>query len=102
MGFTKRKLGAVLLVLVSAACSAMGQGAGASAAFPPLEHWKAAVISGNAALLRSMYSSNPPAHVKSSTGVAGAEADTDFWIGLKARRMKLNLVKSDSPYPGVQ
>jgi thioredoxin 1 len=92
----------VLLVLVSAACSAMGQAAGASAAFPPLEQWKAAVISGNAALLRSMYSSNPPAHVKSSTGVAGAEADTDFWIGLKARRMKLNLVKSDSPYPGVQ
>ena len=104
MRFMKRKLSTILLVLGIAACQCVAQASSpaSSAVFPPLEQWKAAVISGNATLLRSMYSSNPPAHVKSSTGVAGAEADTDFWIGLKARRMKLNLVKSDSPYPGVQ
>jgi thioredoxin 1 len=102
MRFMKGKLGAVLLMLAGAACSAMGQAAGSSASFPPLEQWKAAVISGNATLLKSMYSANPPAHVKTAAGEGGPETDTGFWTSLKARQIKLNLAKSDSPYAGVQ
>jgi len=102
MRFIERKLGAWLLVLVVMAGLCLGQTATQVASFAPLEQWKAAVISGNATLLKSMYSSNPPAHVKTATGTASAEADTDFWTGLKARRVKVDLVKSDSPYPGVQ
>lgn len=105
MRLTGRRLGTAWMVLVvGATLSSVAQAGGSvsSASFAPLEKWKAAVVSGNAALLKSMYSSNPPAQVKTATGEAGAEADTDFWTGLKARRMKLNLVKSDSPYPGVQ
>ncbi len=98
----ERKLGVVLLLLATAACYAMGQAAGSGATFAPLDQWKAAVVSGNATLLKSMYSVNPPAQVKTAAGEGGAGADADFWTGLKARRMKVNLVKSDSPQPGVQ
>lgn len=105
MRLTERGLGAALLALaVITACgsAAFASTSASSTTFAPLEQWKAAVVAGNASLLKSMYSSNPPAQVKTETGIAGAEADTDFWTGLKARRMKLTVVKSDSPYPGVQ
>ncbi len=102
MRLTNRVLGAGFLVLVVMAGFSAGQASAPGASFAPLDQWKAAVISGNATLLRSMYSSNPPAQVKTATGEAGAETDIDFWTGLKARRMKLNLVKSESPQPGVQ
>jgi thioredoxin family protein len=72
------------------------------AAFAPLEQWKAAVLAGDAAKLRAFYSSNPAARVVMQTGEAGAETDVAFWVGLKARRMKINLVQSDSSRPGLQ
>jgi hypothetical protein len=102
MRLIERKLSAGLLVLVVMAGICLGQTATPAASFAPLEQWKAAVVSGNATLLKSMYSSNPPAHVKTAAGSAGAEADMDFWTGLKARRVKVDMVRSDSPYPGVQ
>ena len=93
-----------MLAVTTVAAFAAGQSSSANsaAAFAPLEQWKAAVVSGNSTLLKSMYSSNPPAQIKTATGEAGAAADTDFWMGLKARRMKVNLVKSESPQPGMQ
>ena len=39
-----------------------------AAAFPPLEQWKAAVISGNVTTLQALYSSNPPAQVATGSG----------------------------------
>lgn len=101
----RRGLSAAFLVLaIIAICSSIvsASGPASDAAFAPLDQWKAAVVSGNVSLLKSMYSSNPPAQVKTETGMAGADADPDFWTGLKARRVKLTLVKSESPYPGVQ
>jgi len=73
-----------------------------SAAFAPVEQWKAAVIAGDAAKLRALYSSNPAARVVLASGEAGAETDVAFWIGLKARRMKIEVVQSESPQAGVQ
>jgi thioredoxin 1 len=102
MRLTNRVLGAGFLVLVVMVGFSTAQASASSASFAPLDQWKAAVVSGNGTLLKSMYSSNPPAQVKSAKGEAGAEGDTDFWIGLKARRMKVDLVKSESPEPGVQ
>jgi thioredoxin 1 len=102
MRFMERKLGAMLLVLAMVSCSAAGQAATSGATFAPLDQWKAAVIGGNATLLKSIYSANPPARVKTASGEAGADADADFWMGLKARRMKVTIVKVESPQPGVQ
>jgi len=72
------------------------------AAFAPVEQWKAAVIAGDAAKLRALYSSNPAARVVLASGEAGAETDVAFWIGLMARSMKLQVAQSSSPEAGVQ
>jgi thioredoxin 1 len=73
-----------------------------TAAFPPLEQWKTAVISDNASLLKSMYSSNPPAKIQTVAGESSLDADLAFWTGLKARRVKLNVFESTSPQAGLQ
>ena len=73
-----------------------------AAAFVPVEQWKAAVIAGDAAKLRALYSANPPARVVQPAGEAGTETDVAFWIALKARRMKIDLVQSETPQPGLQ
>ena len=85
----------------SSYCAAQAP-AQAGAAFPPLEQWKAAVISGNVAALQALYSSNPPAQVATAAGASNVTSEIAFWTGLKARRMKLNVIQSESPQPGVQ
>ena len=72
------------------------------AAFPPLEQWKAAVISGNVAALQTLYSSSPPAQVATAAGGSTVTSEVAFWTGLKVRRLKLNIIQSESPQPGVQ
>ena len=72
------------------------------AAFPPLEQWKAAVLSGNVTTLQALYSSNPPAQVATAAGASNVTSEVAFWTGLKARRMKLTVIQSESPQPGVQ
>jgi thioredoxin 1 len=98
-----------VLVIACALCgvSASGQQAATKpaqkvAAFAPLEQWKAAVLSGDAAKLRAIYSTNPAARVVMQTGEAGAETEIAFWTALKVRRMKIDLAKSESQQPGLQ
>src|SRR3989442_1689206 len=55
--------------------------------FAPLESWKAAVIRGDVATLRSLYSKEPAAQVSVSTQQLSADADVNFWAGLKAKRV---------------
>jgi thioredoxin 1 len=72
------------------------------ATFAPLEQWKAAVLAGDAAKLRTLYSSNPEARVILPLGETNTQADVAFWIGLKARGMKLDIVQSTAPKTGQQ
>jgi hypothetical protein len=74
----------------------------AQAAFPPLEQWKTAVISGDPARLKLLYSTNPPVRVVLASGEVGTDTEISFWTGLKARSMKLQVVQSASPEPGLQ
>ena len=74
----------------------------ATTSFVPVDQWKAAVLAGDAARLRALYSSNPAARVILPTGETNAEADVKFWLGLKARRIKLDMAQSASPQPGLQ
>jgi thioredoxin 1 len=90
-----------LIALVSSYCPAQAPAKGV-APFPPLDQWKAAVISGNVATLQALYSSNPPAQVATGAGPSSVTAEVDFWTGLKVRRMKLNIIQSESPQPGMQ
>lgn len=73
-----------------------------AAPFPPLEQWKAAVISGNEAKLKALYSTNPPAKVILEKDEFGPENDVAFWIDLKAHQIKLEMIHSESPQPGAR
>lgn len=104
MRFLRLGLSTVLLVLaVMATCSAQLQSPNSSSgAFAPLDQWKAAVVAGNASLLKSMYSNSPAARVMTVSGDSTPDAEAAFWTGLKARRVKLDITQSNSPQPGVQ
>jgi thioredoxin 1 len=60
--------------------------------FPPLEVWKSAVVAGDRAALKALYSSDPAAHVQANGVVTSADADVSFWLGLKARSIKWEIV----------
>ena len=70
--------------------------------FAPLEQWKDAVIGGNALALKDLYSTNPPAKIVTPAGGFNADSDVSFWTGLKARRIKLDIIQSESPQTGVR
>lgn len=74
----------------------------AGATFASVEEWKAAVVSGDAAKLRALYSASPAARVVLSSGETSAETDVAFWIGLKAKRIKLDVAQSGSPQQDLQ
>ncbi len=74
----------------------------AGATFAPLEQWKAAVLSGDAAKLSALYSTTPPARVILASGETSAQNDIAFWTGLKARRINLEIAQSTAPETGVQ
>ena len=93
----------IALALIGALSHAVGQSAPQSAAtFPPLEQWKSAVVAGNVTALRALYSSDPPAHVMTAAGDSSIDTEIAFWMGLKPRRMKLDIVQSESPQAGAQ
>jgi thioredoxin 1 len=98
---------AMASVVFGSALGASGQNApakkpAASAAFAPLEQWRAAVLAGDAAKLGALYSTNPEARVILPSGETNAQADIAFWTGLKARGIKLEIMQSTSPQMGVQ
>lgn len=74
--------------------------------FAPLEKWKAAVLSGNAAALRALYSVDPPASTRTPSGTSGdPAAEADFWAALKSSglsRFATHIVSVDSPQAGVR
>ena len=96
-----------IVLLFVAAIVLCGHGpAQASAAdspigFAPLDQWKAAIIAGDAAALKALYSTDPVAQVRANGVVAGADADVNFWLGLKARSVKLEIVRV-TERPGVE
>ncbi len=105
MRFIRRKQVTAFLVLAFiAGCSSVGLASSSpsSTTFAPLDQWKAAVISGNASLLKSMYSSTPAPRVMTVAGDSTPDAEVAFWTGLKARQVKLDVSQSTSPQPGVQ
>jgi Thioredoxin-like len=68
----------------------------AGATFPPLEQWKNAVIAGDATALKTFYSTNPAAEIEANKVEGNADADCAFWLGLKARSIKLEIVRFET------
>ena len=81
------------VALVAMASYATSQAADAT--FAPFEQWKAAVLAGDAATLNALYSTNPPAQVAVGVSKTTVDADTNFWLGLKPRSMKTEVVRNE-------
>jgi hypothetical protein len=68
--------------------------------FEPLERWRIAVLSGDAAALKALYSAQPPAQVATQKN-SGLDVDEEiaYWTGLKKTGLtsvKLEMVKTES------
>ena len=94
------------IVLFAGCACALAQTAAsaqnADSAFAPLEQWKNAVLRGEPAGLKMLYSTSPPAQVAAPADQNTADAEVNFWIGLKARHMNIDVVQMSSPQPAVQ
>jgi ketosteroid isomerase-like protein len=96
----KRKFKISVFCFVAVAMTAGGNcvlaqsgAANAPGGFPPVEQWKAAVLAGDAVALKSLYSTDPPAQVQAHGVTTGADDDVNFWLGLKAKSIKLEIVR---------
>jgi thioredoxin 1 len=91
------RLAAVAVLVFGAATScSWAQAAlstGPAVAFVPFERWRSAVLTGDAAALKGLYSADPAAEVRVNSLMHDAEADTSFWLGLKARSMKVEIIR---------
>ena len=83
---------AVLMLSVSVA---FAQTADLAPAFAPFEQWKNTVLSGNAAALKALYSTDPAVQVRINGVARDAESDTSFWLGLKPRSMTVQVVRNE-------
>ena len=81
------------LILVTS--SAFAQTPQPATTFAPFEQWKSAVLSGDAAALKSFYSTDPPAQVQVNLTKSGADTDIGFWLALKPRSMKTHVVRNE-------
>jgi thioredoxin 1 len=65
-----------------------------NADFAPFQRWMGAVLTSDAPALKSLYSLDPPAQVRVKTAMHNADADIGFWLGLKPRSMKVEVVRN--------
>src|SRR5215475_6235294 len=63
--------------------------------FAPFEQWKSTVLSGDAAGLKALYSADPPALVRINSATRDVDADVNFWITLKPRSVKVDVVRNE-------
>ncbi len=91
----------VVAVVLCGHSRAQASAADSPTGFAPLEQWRSAIVAGDAAALKALYSTNPAAQVRANGTVAGADADVNFWLGLKARSVKLEIVR-ETERPGVE
>jgi len=94
----------LLFVAAIALCGysrAQGPAADSPTGFAPLDQWKTAIVAGDAAALKALYSTDPAAQVRANGVVAGADTDVNFWLRLKARSVKLEIVRV-TERPGVE
>ena len=91
MNRVSRYAAAALLIVMASYAS----GQAADATFAPFEQWKAAVLAGDAGTLNALYSTNPAAQVAVGVVKTTVDADTNFWLGLKPRSMKTEVIRNE-------
>ncbi len=86
------KSAAIVALMMSAS---YGWGQAVDQHFAPFEQWKAAVLAGDAAGLKELYSTDPAAQVSIGTVKSNADGDAAFWLGLKVRSMKTEAIRNE-------
>jgi hypothetical protein len=91
--------GRAILLLVTAAVMLAGRyglaqtsAADSSTGFTPLDQWRSAIVAGDTAALRVLYSTDPVVQVMANGIKTSADADANFWLGLKAQSIPLEIV----------
>jgi hypothetical protein len=72
-----------------------------AASFAPFQQWVAAILTGDAAALKALYSTDPPAQISVRGSTVGANADVNFWMGMKVRNMSVEIIRTTTPRPEV-
>ena len=99
-------MAAVILCVAGAWRNMRAQDAGSAASFAPLEKWKAVVLSGDAAALQALYSTDPPATLRTRKGDnPDPAAEPQFWTSVKAaglERLETKILRVQSPQAGIE
>jgi thioredoxin 1 len=95
------KVTAFVLVALTASV-AWSQSADASVPFAPLDQWKNAVIAGDAEGLKMLFSTAPAPKVSIGNDASDVAAEANFWKGLKARQITLEISRKEQPQTGIQ
>lgn len=91
----------VVLILVSVAACPQTSVSAPDATFPPFQQWMAAVLTGDAATLKSLYSTNPIAQIRVKAIIHGGDADIDYWMNMKVGNMKVEIIRGTAPQPDI-
>ena len=86
----------VALALIAASISwaqTAPSGSPDASSFQPFQQWMGAVLTGDAATLKGLYSIDPPAQIRIKTAMHPADSDTSFWLDQKVRSMKVEIVR---------
>jgi thioredoxin 1 len=92
----------LLVALVVPTCTAQATGGGAGSVMVNLDQWKGLVTTGDASVLKTLYSTTPAVKVTTPSGEINADADVAFWAGLKVQKLKVDVTKTDVTRPDVQ
>jgi hypothetical protein len=87
---------AILIVLSVTTVFALAQTASpapSAADFTPFQQWMGALLTGDAATLKSLYSTSPAAEIEVKRVNQDADADIAFWLGLKAKTMNAQIIR---------
>lgn len=88
--------------LVLPTCFAQAAAAGAGSVLVNLDQWKGLVTTGDAGVLKTLYSTTPAVKITTPAGEIDADADAAFWVGLKVQKLKVDVTKTDVTRPDVQ
>ena len=61
----------------------------------------AAILTGDAATLKLLYSTNPMAQIRVKSIIHGGGADIDYWMNTKVRNMKVEIIRGTAPGPEI-
>ena len=74
----------------------------ASSSFQPLQQWKNAILTGDVAGLKMLFSTQPPAQIAVLKSSSDVDTEASFWTNLQPKAINLDINQTSSPQPGVQ